>query len=152
MQAKGDTAVSEYDRQIQAYLDAIADKACFCDGDLFSLALRSDGPIRPGPNCEVRHQCPLFRSADWTQRNMKKWVGAGTEKDGCNAYRFWQTEKRRQEEDSREWIVKMDGESRVCTGRTADVAAARMWFELRAEGRDVDKMVLFDRQYSVRET
>jgi hypothetical protein len=139
-----------YAETIQHYLDAIADPECFCDGRLISFSPRRESEvITNAPNCEMRDQCPLFRNPGYGVRKM--WRPVGIPKDGCDGFRFWESEKQEQEANAREWIVSMSGYEKVCNGRDPQAAAVQMWFHLIERGLSVDKMILFNREYSVRE-
>lgn len=70
---------------------------------------------------------------------------------GCEPFQLWQLEKKRQEEDSREWIVEMAGHQRIVQARDVEAAAVTMFLTLRDLGVDIPKEYLLDRQYSVRE-
>jgi hypothetical protein len=137
------------DDQIQQFIDAIADPQVFCDGRLVDLYWsESSGSMEP--NCQQRHQCRLFRSMP--SRNARQWHGQGTAEHGCLAYQLAEQDKTRQSEDSREWIVTMAGQTKMVTGRDPQAAAIRMFLILRDEGFSLDKMLLVDRRYVVRET
>ena len=72
--------------------------------------------------------------------------------NGCDARIFADRDKVEQSAEWLEWVVAMVGETRTIQARDAESAAVKMWFTLRQEGCDVDKMVLFDKRYTVRET
>jgi hypothetical protein len=141
--------ITPYDDAIQKYLDAVGDPGCSCNGNMIGHIAYKHSEPPSYPNCQVRHQCQLYRKAN--SRTQRAWYAVGDYDKGCDPYQFWQQEKKRQEEDSREWIVEMAGHEMLVEARDVESAAVTMFLTLRDLGISVPKEYLLDREYKVRE-
>ena len=132
---------------VQSFLDAVADRATFCEG--YILTFRDTVPLRMEPNCGVREECPLFRfSGGALQRIWRPGMDNDAE-HGCLPYQFLQDWKKSQQR----WIVRLDGVDGdiEVQAESAELAVCVAWWEQLRQGNPVDKMVLVDKRYTVRE-
>lgn len=140
--------MNKRDREIQEYLDACQNPRIFCQGSVWTIGIATGEVPRPGPRCNERHNCPLFRQLDM-RKPVKLWNGSGDDQNGCRPFKLWKLDVKQQLEEQAEWDVTMAGVKRRVNGKDPDAAAIRMFLMLRSEGFEVDKMDLLERNYLV---
>ena len=135
---------------VQTFLDASHDPSFFCDGQIVDYSPCDLGPTLQ-PNCGVTEECFLYRpprsSLDGPIRRC--WpVPHGPPEGGCREYQFL----RQWNADQQHWLVRFEGhdEQDVQAGN-AQLAACTAWWESVRNGQPIDKMLLFNRRYTVRE-
>lgn len=142
-------AMNSIEQAAQNWIDAVADPAVRCEGRLLSYSTMREGPSNK-PNCGVCGDCPLFkRNVPYgTPQKLLFPSATGNPERGCQERIEFEIWSRSQQL----WIVKLDGFDSVEV-RAGDAmgAAVRAFMDLHAAGENPDKMILFEKRYSVRE-
>lgn len=131
----------------QNFLDATHDRSVFCEGRIPVFEPSADFTF--GPNCSVTDECPLFRAPQFgIIRRWSPGLSSGAE-CGCEPYRWLREWNRAQQY----WVVQFDGHApQEVQAPNAQHAACVAWWEHVEAGLPIDKMLLFEKQYTVRET
>lgn len=139
----------------QAYIDALADPQCRCEGRLFSFSIER-GPITIEPNCAARHNCRMFNRFPSVRKPMRLWRATAWG-DVCEGRRAWEIEQQqqqRQEElDSMAWIITIGDREWKAEKTTAQMALFLCLARLRREGmtEDETRNIIENKLYQIRE-
>lgn len=137
----------------QQWLDFVADKSVVCEGRMISFFVGTGMHPGFGPNCGRCEDCPLHERLSQFRPSR------------CSEFRIYHPESTQKPENGhlrrnfdewnrsqQLWIVKFEGMEPVeSRGHDPAYAAAAAFMDLHRAGCQLDKMLLFDKRYQVRE-
>jgi hypothetical protein len=131
----------------QDFLDAVADPSVFCEGQIPVFC--PDEVVTLAPNCGVIDECPLFLAPSWGSI-IRRWSAGlgGDPAEGCGPYQWLRKWNRSQQY----WVVQFAGHAeQEVQAVDAQHAACTAWWVHVVGGSPIDKTLLFEKRYSVRE-
>lgn len=147
------------EKEAQAYIDALSDPQCFCEGRLFHLRIMTGSePMTNAPNCEARDKCRMFNRSPVFGKQVKVWRAISCGSTACcSGRKAWEEEQKfeqwKDEIDSMEWIVTIGDRSWQVKQTTAQMAVMLCMVQLRREGMQDNEVrrILDGKLYQVRE-
>lgn len=139
----------------QAYIDALDDPQCCCDGRLRSFKMIT-GPVTIEPDCAARHNCRMFNRIPSMRKPMRLWRTTSWS-DVCEGRKAWeieqQAEQRQEELDAMEWVVTIGDRQWKAEKTTAQMALMLCLVQLRREGMPDEEVrnILNKKLYQIRE-